>query len=390
MNILHVTPAYYPATYWGGPIFSVYSLNNALARLPGVALKVLTTDAAGPTLTERLDSASLDAGLYPKHEVHFCRRIAGACVSVALLRRLPELIRWADVVHLTATYSFPTIPTLFLCRLLNKPVVWSHRGAILDAHEWEGAPRKRLKRSWEVICGALIRSGRVVAHVTSKNEQAAAQARIPKATGVIVPNGVDLPLTRQDRLWQPDGQLRLMYLGRISAKKGIENLLRAIHKINHLNVFLKIYGTGPSDYMDSVVRLARELGLLGSVVEFVGHVDGDAKTAAFRSADICVVPSFSENFCLVVAEALAHGVPVVASHGTPWRRIEDMNCGLWVENSPDSLAQAIVAMRSLPLAELGRRGTEWMEADFGWDAIANAMYKVYKKLSAPDGIRPIN
>ena len=47
MKILHITPAYYPATYWGGPIFSVYHLNNALATIPGIERKVLTTNSAG-------------------------------------------------------------------------------------------------------------------------------------------------------------------------------------------------------------------------------------------------------------------------------------------------------------------------------------------------------
>ena len=55
MHVLHVTPAYYPAIFWGGPIFAAYGLNNALAGLPAVELQVLTTDTAGPLLSQRLD-----------------------------------------------------------------------------------------------------------------------------------------------------------------------------------------------------------------------------------------------------------------------------------------------------------------------------------------------
>ena len=79
------------------------------------------------------------------------RRVAGADVALQLVRKLPELVRCADVVHLTATYSFPTIPTLLLCLIFNKPLVWSPRGAIQDAHEWEGSRRRRLKRVWERV-----------------------------------------------------------------------------------------------------------------------------------------------------------------------------------------------------------------------------------------------
>lgn len=53
-KILHITPAYYPATYWGGPIFSVWGLNNALVTLPGIELRVLTTDSAGPRVSDRV------------------------------------------------------------------------------------------------------------------------------------------------------------------------------------------------------------------------------------------------------------------------------------------------------------------------------------------------
>lgn len=380
MKILHVTPTYYPATYWGGPIFSVYALNNALARLPDVALRVLTTDAAGPNMNDRVDVSALGEGLYPGQEVLFTRRVAGVCVSVELLRRLPSLIRWADVVHLTATYSFPTIPTLFLCRMLNRPVVWSHRGAILDACEWADTPRKRLKRIWERLCNALICLGRVVAHVTSEKEQAAAQARIPKAKAVIVPNGVDVPhcLTAKD--WMPHNKLRLMFMGRISPKKGIENLLQAMHILNDPGVSLTIYGTGPSDYEASVRRLADELMFPIGMVVFAGHVDGEAKIRAFLSADVCVVPSYSENFCMVVAEALAHGVPVIASHGTPWGAVEEKGGGLWVDNSPDALVRAIMQLRSMPLEEMGKRGWEWMGMAYSWDSLATEMMNVYNKL----------
>ncbi len=380
MNILHVTPSYYPAVYWGGPIFSVHALNNALARLPEVALKVITTDAAGPRLADRLDVQNLDMTLYPNHAVLFTRRKAGASISAELIRRLPSLIRWADVVHLTATYSFPTLPTLFLCRLLNKPVVWSPRGAILETFEWAGVQRKGLKQLWEWVCNALSRPGRIAAHVTSGIEKAALQARIPRAKTVIVPNGVDIPDILLDSRRQSTGKFRLMYLGRLSPIKGIENLLKAVRKLDHPDISLTIYGTGQADYKGRVEQLAADLAFLDTTVTFAGHVEGEAKMQAFHSADVCIVPSFSENFCMVAAESLAHGVPIIASHGTPWSRIEEKGCGLWVDNCPESLAQAIMKIRTMPLSEMGQRGRVWMGAEYSWDAVAVAMLEVYRKL----------
>ena len=195
---------------------------------------------------------------------------------------------------------------------------------------------------------------------------------------MIVPNGVDVPDVLPQRDWLPDGRLRLMYLGRLSPKKGIENLLHAIDRLDDSSISLTVYGAGDLAYATSLKELAERLGLLGKSVFFAGHIDGEAKSAAFHTADVCVVPSHTENFCMVVAEALAHGVPVIASRGTPWAEVEKNQCGLWVENSAASLGNAIRTIRSHDLAATGLRGRRWMQSEFSWDAIAKDMFQIYR------------
>ncbi|MBC8503339.1 MAG: glycosyltransferase [Chloroflexi bacterium] len=381
MNILHIASFYYPATYWGGPIFTLYALNNELAKIPGVTVKVLTTDTAGPKLSQRLDSSKL-TGFYTNQDVLITRRIAGASISLEMLWKLPSLVGWADVVHLTAIYSFPTIPTLLICRLLRKPVVWSPHGAIQDAYEWSGSRKRLLKRIWELLCNMLIPYGMVITHVTSERERNPTQARIPKAKAVVVSNGVHIPDNPAKKSWLPEGRLRLMYLGRLDSKKGIENLLHTMALLNDPTVVLSIYGTGDDIYAANLYNLADKLGILGKTVFFLGHVDGEKKREAFYQSDVCIVPSHTECFCMVIAEALAHGLPVIASHGTPWAEIEKKQCGLWVNNSPDSLAQAITQIRTMALQEMGARGRDWMAHEFSWTPLANEMMRIYRSLLA--------
>ncbi len=393
MRILHITPAYYPATYWGGPIFSVYNMNNALARLQGIELKVLTTDTAGPRVSDRL---SRDEKNRPfPYEVIFSRRIAGACVSAGLLRQLQRLTCWADVVHLTATYSFPTIPTLLACWIRTKPVVWSLRGALLDDQNRHlYAPQSPLTRSvkaaWNWACRWFISPKRVALHVTTEQEREASVKVYPNARFVVIPNGVEVPEflpARDTRL--PGERLRLMYIGRLAPVKGIENLLRAVTKIN-VPVSLDVYGTGTGDqggkdYGERLIVLAKDLGLLNQKVYFHGHVNGEAKTRAFLKADVCVVPSYSENFCMVVAEALAMGLPVIVSSRLPqWKGVERLNCGLWVDNSPEVLAQAIDKIREMNLPAMGENGWHWMRERFRWDAIAKEISATYHNLLRDD------
>jgi glycosyltransferase involved in cell wall biosynthesis len=379
VKILHVSPTYYPATYWGGPIFSVYGLNRALSRIPGVALEVIATDAAGPRASDRLDvdtsSATADAYGYP---VWFCRRIAGVSISLQLLRRLPSRIARADVVHLTAVYSFPTIPTLLLCWAYAKPLVWSPRGSLLATHQWTGARRRGLKGIWEAVIRPVALRLRCVLHVTSDEERRASLARIPGLDACIIPNGIDIPEVLPPRAWKQNGMLRLVFVGRISPEKALENLISAVAAVD-VPVSLAICGTGDASYVEGLRRQVTKQGLEDRVL-FRGHVDD--KPDAFADADVCIVPSHSENFGMVVAEALAHGVPVIASHGTPWAALEENGCGLWVDNDPASLARAIETIAPLDLQEMGLRGRAWMRRDFGWAGIAAQMHALYKDVSA--------
>jgi glycosyltransferase involved in cell wall biosynthesis len=125
---------------------------------------------------------------------------------------------------------------------------------------------------------------------------------------------------------------------------------------------------------------------LAGEVDMIGAVYGKAKEALFGGAAIVVVPSHTENFALVVAEALAHGVPVIASKGTPWQKLEENGCGLWVDNHAASLANAIERMARMPLAEMSRRGRDWMAREFSWQVRAAEMMELYQSSlrSAPN------
>ena len=111
----------------------------------------------------------------------------------------------------------------------------------------------------------------------------------------------------------------------------------------------------------------------------VGEVIGTAKYQLFANTDITVVPSYTESFGIVVAESLAHGVPVVAGTGTPWKRVEEIGCGLWVANEPESLAEAIKRMSRMPLREMGLRGRAWMQREFAWPSVAQMVAQLYQE-----------
>lgn len=376
LRVLHVVPSFYPAHYWGGPIASVHQLCNHIAALPGIELKVLTTDAAGPLPSDRLRVSGLDRSAYPGYEVTFCRRIAGHSLAPAVLAKIGEISRWADVLHVTAVYSSTTIPSLLAARLRGKPVVWSTRGAL---QRWPGTRRLWAKALWERACRALIDTSRTAMHVTSVEERDSSARRFPGMHWEVVPNGVIVPAQSSGRDWLPGGLMRLGFLGRIDPIKGIENLVEALSALERGRCSLDIYGTGEPSYVHSLEVLAERLGVHRQV-SFRGVVEGESKTRALESMDVLVLPSHTENFAMAVAEALAHGTPVIASKGTPWKDIEVRRAGRWVANDATTLAKAISEMRGEDLASMGQRGRDWMIASYSWRESAEKMASLYRRL----------
>ncbi|MBZ5684394.1 MAG: glycosyltransferase [Acidobacteriia bacterium] len=367
-----MSPSFYPSRVYGGTIHSGYGLCRGLAQL-GCDVRVLTTDTdgLGRTLGVANDREVQVDGL----RVRYCHKRLRHSVSPALLRVLPSYIQWADVVHLTAVYSFPTFPTLFLCRSSNKPVVWSPRGAL---QRWEGSSRVLHKWIWESICQKLAPRNKLVLHVTSQAEADQSLKRFPKLRASVIRNGVDVP--RNLNRSASNGKLRLLYLGRLHPIKGIESLLEACRIVEGAlpDWHLYVAGTGSPSYVDFLRSKVQALGL-SKRVEFVGEVFEKNKEALFAKSDVALVPSHIENFGIVVAEALAHAVPVIASKGTPWIGLEKNRCGLWVDNDPESLATAIRKIHTLPLQEMGLRGRAWMEKDFSWGSVCGEMLAVYRE-----------
>lgn len=379
LRIAHVTGSFSPATYHGGPIASLHGLCRALSST-GTEVRVLTTNANGPARIEvPLDEEVPLDGMV----VRYVHTITDRPFAPALLRRLPALVRWADVVHITGVYEHHTVPALVACRALERPVVWSPRGSL---QRWERADHARAKTIWNAACRVVMPS-RCTIHVTAKPEADASRARMPGVEIVTVPNGTDIP---PDPPSAPppcaEGDtFRLLFMGRLDPIKALDRLLDACCRLDG-PWRLDVAGNGADNYTSTLKRQVAALGL-DDQVTFLGHVSGRDKAKLITNAHALVLPSFSENFGMVIVEALACGRPVIASTGTPWAGLQHHNCGLWVDNSVDSLAAAIQSLRRRDLTEMGRRGRAWVERDYTWTGIARRMLLVYRAMTSTE---PLN
>lgn len=199
----------------------------------------------------------------------------------------------------------------------------------------------------------------------------------------VIPNGIDLPAP--DFMRAPVGGLprTVLFLGRIYPVKGLLMLAEAWAKIRPEGWRLVIAGPDEAGHQAEVAARAEALGLR-ETVSFVGPAFDEAKTRLLSGAEFLVLPSYSENFGMVVAEALAHGLPVLATRGAPWPQLEDRRCGWWVETSTTGVEAGLRAAIEAGDAErraMGERGQAMVRAEFSWEIIADRMAALYQSIA---------
>ena len=273
----------------------------------------------------------------------------------------------------------PNIYAGSIARRRRIPLVFSPRGMF---SEWAMAfSRGRKRFAWWCLGQRGAAQAAACFHATSESEAQDIRRLGFRQPIAVVPNGVDLPELEAHPAPERSARHRVLFLSRIHPKKGIPILLRAWQSVERRYPDWELIVAGPDEigHLAQVQALASELGLRR--VAFPGPAYGDAKAALYRSADLFVLPTHSENFGMAIAEALAYGVPVITTTGAPWAGLEEHNCGWWIELSEGNLADAL-AYRHGPApaqrAQMGRGGRLWMEQSFGWDRIASQMKSVYE------------
>ena len=197
----------------------------------------------------------------------------------------------------------------------------------------------------------------------------------------IIPNGVDLDRFATAEPFEElrDGTLNILFVGRFEERKGLIHLLKAYHRLRKRKVDarLLVVGAGPKER-----EYRRYVGLRGiRDVEFLGRVDDDAKVRYFASADIYCAPNTGqESFGIVLLEAMAAGVPIVASDIHGFKRVVERNVqGILVEpRNPRALAAALYALARDPdlRDEMGEAG-RLRAPEFTWDRVTEQIIDYY-------------
>ena len=242
--------------------------------------------------------------------------------------------------------------------------------------------QKRLKKrlGWEIYQRHDIARSAAV-HATARSEAQNLRALGVKVPIALIPHGIDIPIClpkRPSARQDADGKTAL-FLSRIHPKKGLLELVEAWARLRAHEWRVVIAGPDQDGYR-SVVEDAVHARGLQDVFAFAGPVYGEQKAKLLAQADLFVLPTYSENFGIVIVEALAHGVPVITTTGAPWAELPEAGCGWWVPTGVSSLAEALseaFALSGSALADMGIRGRALVEARYTWPAIVRMHVELY-------------
>jgi glycosyltransferase involved in cell wall biosynthesis len=384
LKVLHVIPSLSASS--GGPSFALPLLERALIAA-GVEVTVATTDDDGPGkhAAVPLGKEVMNNGT---RRFYFRKQMEFYKTSFPLSRWLREHVREFDVVHVHALFSFASVAAARCARKCGVPYIIRPLG-VLNRY---GMTRRRavLKRlSCALVEGPLLR-GAAAMHYTSAQEQTEAEEVGATAPAAVLP--LPLDLDEFERLPGPElfleqfpkarGRPIVLFLSRIDPKKGLDLLLPSFAEARraHPGAILVVAGGGDDGYLDQLHRQADGLGLAGEVV-WTGFLAGATKLSAMRAATLFVLPSYSENFGIALAEAMAAGLPCITTHEVGISdRILSRDAGLVVKPQVRELEAALERLLAEPSlrARLAANSRRLVSELYSLSATGQGMLALYK------------
>lgn len=386
MKILHVIPSVSPTL--GGPTQVVLNLVKALRKCK-IDAEIVTTNDRGTSL--------LDVPLYQRIEyeqvpVWFLPRFSPPLkeyiFSPAIAQWLWQNIGNYDILDNHYLFSYASTCAGAIARWQNIPYTVRTMGQLAP---WALAQSQRKKQIYSLLIEQHNLKRASAIHCTSEGEAEDVRNFGIKTPTVTLPLGVNQPEIFPDakqkirEIYQiPPTIPIVLFLSRLHYKKRPDLLIRSLSKLalNQTKFHLILAGTGEPDYLQYLEKLVLDSGLTAQT-RFSGFVTGKDKDLLLQGSDIFVLPSFSENFGIAVAEALANGLPVIITPDIQIApEISQANAGLIVPGEEAAIANAIAHLLATPEQryQLSENGKNLVKERYSWQAIACQLAEVYRTI----------
>ncbi len=402
MRILNVTETYAPFLEFGGPPVKVRALSEGLARR-GHQVTVLTADWG---LEKRLQTqeqkttAERSPFGWRREEngvqaiyVPTWMRYRTVSWNPAIKRYCRARLQNFDVVHIFGLYDLLGPAVAAACRKRSRPYVLEPIGMFVPIvrNLW-------LKRMYHAVWGARLLQGASAVIATSEQEvEELVAGGLLRTRVVLRRNGVEVPPS-----WPERGKFRksqdisgeeklVLFLGRLSTKKSPDLLLKAFAELSQHSsgILMRLVFAGPDEgaVKSELEQMASQLGIRGKV-QFAGPVFGEMKWAAYRDADVFVLPSQNENFGNSAAEAVAAGTPVIVTERCGIAPLLAGEAGLVVRHDQAALSEALERILIEPgLGSQLAAGCAGVTSRLGWDEPVANMEALYVTLASKQAVR---
>lgn len=379
MQVTHVIPYFSPEK--GGPVLSLAGYAQGL-KACGVEVTIVTARHCDDGETIQLDGVPVKIVRSP---------------ALGRFRWSPDFPKYLGmcaptIIHSHGLWTFASWSAQMRSDL-------PHIVAPCGMLQPEALKHSRWKKQ---ICRLLFQD-RVLRKAACLHAKSQAEAEQIRALGftqpiAVVPNPVGPPsqtLSPEEfrKQYQIPDKPCVTFIGRIHPVKGLERLIRAWASQQTNTWHLVLAGPDEGGYLATLRKVATSLGCQDRI-SFPGPLAEDAKWALLRCSHLFVLPSDFENFGTAAVEAMQAGLPVITTTGTPWRQLQQQDCGWWVPPTVGALHEALHDAMALPTTSRQQKGTACQKIGrkFSSDTVAQQLLSVYQWLlqqqDMPESVDP--
>lgn len=294
-----------------------------------------------------------------------------------------------DVVHFHGLWSPTHYKLARQCWNLRLPTVVSPHG-MLEPWAWRHRRWKKWPYFHLIEKRRLVRADAILA--TADAEKQNLREFFPDTHIEVLTLGIepdvapDFHKARELLGWGEEERV-LVYLSRVHPKKGLKELLESLLEVGETeslgDLRLMILGDGPADYEAICRSLVDRLGELMEV-EWIPPQWGDEKWKFLQAADLFCLPTYSENFGIVILEAGMVGTRIFTTTGTPWKHVEEAGFGYVVDPDPANYPAVLRAFIKAPLASIRNQRnafSQWTSEHYAWPNIVSQYKAFYERLA---------
>jgi len=280
------------------------------------------------------------------------------------------------IIHDHGLWMDSNIASCLTSYLNNIPLLVSPHGSL---EPWAMSNKKIKKNVAFQLYQKFLLNSACCIHTTSESEKLSVHKLLPKSKIKVVTLGTII--IKKEFVSKCDSK-NAIFLSRIHKKKGLDILIDAWANSSHDNWKMIIVGPEEDSYYNIVKQRIKVHGLEDDI-QLVGELYGHDKQKALFNSSLFILPSYSENFGLVISEALMSGLPVITTNKTPWLNLQEIGCGWTISPEINELVEALEEATKMTPAELrsmGQIGRNWMIDKFTWKNFGKNLMSIYSNI----------